>query len=100
MRSLPELECVPEADGKGREAEYHRLLRSHDSEALACLGKSIWQHAREHAEKRRGSERETRFRKRAEELLFGELAAALDIPREKVPEAIEGILSGTEDRGE
>ena len=59
IRRMPELECVPEADGKGREAEYHRLLRSHDSEALACLGKSIWQHTRERAEKRRGSERET-----------------------------------------
>ena len=100
IRRMPELECVPEADGKGREAEYLRLLRSHDSAALACLGKTIWQRSRENAGKRRGSEREERFRKRAEELLFGELAAALDIPREKVPEAIEGILSGTEDRGE
>ena len=100
IRRMPELECVPEADGKGREAEYLRLLRSHDSEALACLGKSSWQHARERAEKRRGSEREMRFLKRAEELLFGELAAALGIPREQVPETIERILSGTEDRGE
>ena len=100
IRRMPELECVPEADGKERETEYLRLLRSHDSAALACLGKTIWQRSRENAGKRRGSEREERFRKRAEELLFGELAAALDIPREKVPEAIEGILSGTEDRGE
>ena len=64
IRRMPELECVPEADGKEREAEYLRLLRSHDSEALACLGKTIWQRSRENAGKRRGSEREERFRKR------------------------------------
>ena len=100
IRRMPGLECVPEGDGKGREAEYLRLLRSHDSEALACLGKTIWRRSRENAGKRRGSEREERFRKRAEELLFGELAAALEIPREAVPEAIEKILSEGEAQGE
>ena len=33
-----------------------------------------------------------RFMKRAEELLFGELAAALGIPREEVPRYIEARL--------
>jgi len=33
-----------------------------------------------------------RFMKRAEELLFGELAAALDIPPESVPGYIEARL--------
>ena len=40
IRRMLELECVPEADGKEREAEYLRLLRSHDSEAWLAWGRA------------------------------------------------------------
>ncbi|NTW70894.1 MAG: hypothetical protein HGA49_01460 [Eubacteriaceae bacterium] len=37
------------------------------------------------------------FIKRGEELLFGELAAALDIPKESVPDYIAGRIGGREE---
>ena len=40
-----------------------------------------------------------RFMKRAEELLFGELAAALGIPREEVPRFIEARLERLREDG-
>ena len=40
-------------------------------------------------DKKKFGQIDTRFMKRTEELLFGEMAAALDIPVERVPDYIE-----------
>ena len=40
-----------------------------------------------------------RYMKRAEDVLYGELAAALDIPMEEVPDYIRTTLATTEDAG-
>ena len=44
-------------------------------------------------QKRKFGAVDERFMKRAEELLFGELAAALDIPKDRVPEYIADRVS-------
>ena len=70
--------------------EHYRLsLESHDCSELLRLTKSIYLKKQNAAQQNRklGSVDE-RFMKRAEELLFGELAAALSIPLEKVTEYI------------
>ena len=46
------------------------------------------------AHKRKVGALDQRFMKRAEDLLFGELAAALDIPREEVPGYIARRVEG------
>lgn len=69
---------------------YEAILKSHDCDSLVELTMSIYVKKQELLEKKRkfGSVDE-RFLKRAEELLFGELAAALDIPRDSVQSYIE-----------
>lgn len=64
---------------------YESVLKSHDCGSLVELTMSIYAKKQEALEKKRkfGSVDE-RFLKRAEDLLFGELAAALEIPRDKV----------------
>lgn len=64
---------------------YDTLLKSHDCESLIELTMSI--HAKKQdliSQKRKFGTVDERFLKRAEDLLFGELAAALDIPREQI----------------
>lgn len=65
---------------------YQSIMRSHDCAALVELTMSIYA-KREQAElqKRRLGLVDERFMKQAERLLYGELAAALDIPYEDVP---------------
>lgn len=68
---------------------YETILKSHDCEATAELALSIYHKKLEAAEQNRkfGSIDE-RFLRQAENLLYGELAAALEIPKESVPEYI------------
>jgi len=68
---------------------YKASLSTHDCSDLIELSMSIYA-KKQFAEqqKRKFGAVDEKFMKRAEELLFGELAAALDIPKEKVPEYI------------
>ena len=64
-------------------------LRSHDCGALMDLTMSIYAKKQEAlAHHRKVSAVDQRYMKQGEELLFGELAAALEIPREEVPRYI------------
>lgn len=68
---------------------YDEALRSYDCDRLIELVMSIHAKKREAAEqKRRIGTVDERFLKQAEELLHGELAVALEIPRERVPSYI------------
>lgn len=79
---------------------YETLLRSHSCEDLFEMTMSIYA-KRKHLEeqKKKFGAVDERFMKRAEELLFGELAAALEIPRELVPAYIAGRLGETDEDG-
>ena len=74
--------------------EYYRsCMETYDCVDLIKLTMSLYAKKREAEEKKRkfGAVDE-RFMKEAEDLLFGELAAALDIPREDVRSYIEKSL--------
>ena len=72
---------------------YAAALRTHDCGDLVELTKSIYTKKQDLARKKKkfGAVDE-RFMKRAEELLFGELAAALEIDREEVQDYISNRL--------
>ena len=72
---------------------YAAALRSHDCGELMDLTMSIYAKKQEAlAHHRKVSAVDQRYMKQGEELLFGELAAALEIPREEVPRYIEARL--------
>ena len=72
---------------------YEASLKTHDCTELVELTMSIYA-KKQYVEqqKRKFGAIDERFMKRAEELLFGELAAALDIPKESVPDYIAGRI--------
>lgn len=72
---------------------YDTIIKSHDCAALVEMTMSIYQKKQEALEHNRkfGSTDERYFRQ-AENLLFGELAAALEIPKESVQSYIEERL--------
>jgi len=68
---------------------YQEVLRSHDCEKLLELTMPIYIKEQQAVRAgRRLGQIDARFRKRAEELLWGELSVALDIPEEQVPRYI------------
>lgn len=82
-------------------AEHYRLaLNAHECSDLVELTMSIYAKKREAArQKRKFGAVDEKFMKRAEELLFGELAAALGVPREEVPEYIAERVDGKKNGG-
>lgn len=68
---------------------YKGALNTHDCSALLELTMSIYAKRRQlEQQKRKLGAVDERFMKRGEDLLFGELSAALGIPRDQVPEYI------------
>lgn len=75
-------------------AHYERSIQSYDCVELTRLTKSLYIKKREMAEqKRKFGAIDDRFMKRAEELLFGELSAALGIAREEVVSYFGSIIA-------
>ena len=73
--------------------QYEAILKHYDCGALVALTKSIYMKKLSLQEqKRKFGTVDERFLKRAENLLFGELAAALEIPRDQVQGYIESRL--------
>lgn len=92
---IPTLDCPAPVGRPGREQaeRYGAILKSHDCQdwmelALALRAKK----KRQQQLKRKFGSVDERYLKQAEELLFGEFAAALEIPREEVPNAIAARL--------
>lgn len=72
---------------------YEANLKSHDCAGLVKLTKSIYaKRRRAQANNKKLGAIDERYMKRAEDMLFGELAAALDMPREKVQDYIAARL--------
>lgn len=95
VRSIPQIrEATVEGRGMRLAGEYYqRMLGSHDCTDLVQLIKTIYARQQTaHAAGRKGGQVDERYRKRAEETLYGELAVALDIPREQVEEYIRRTL--------
>lgn len=95
VRSIPRIREVP-VEGRGARLAgeyYQRMLGSHDCADLVQLIKTIYARQQTaHAAGRKGGQVDERYRKRAEDTLYGELAVALDIPREQVEEYIRRTL--------
>ncbi len=73
---------------------YESLIKTHDCADLIELTMSIYTKKQlAEQKKHKFGAIDDKFMKRAEELLFGELAIALDIPKEKVPEYIAKRVS-------
>lgn len=74
---------------------YQSLLQSHDCEDMLQLIKAIYTKQQENiaAGKKPGLVDE-RYMKRAEDILYGELAVALDVPKDSVLDYITNILEG------
>lgn len=96
IHRIPDIRDDAFQDCERRQLEncYRQTLRSHSCESLVELIKALYTKARamDRAGKRLGRVDEE-YRKRAEELLHGELAAALDLPLDSVPEFIAGQVS-------
>ena len=76
-----------------RSHAYQESFRANDSAELARLLKTI--HHKDTDARKAGQQPgkvDTRYRKRAEELLYGELAVALGIPQDSVPQYIHQKL--------
>lgn len=77
-------------------AEYYQSsFRSHECEDLLQLIKTVYLKSQRQSQLgKKPGQTDQRYMKRAEELLHGELAVALDIPVEDVPKYIERELAG------
>lgn len=73
---------------------YEALLDTHDCRSLIELTMSIYTKKQFLLkQKKKFGAIDERFMKRAEDLLFGELSAALDIPRDRISEYIQNRLA-------
>jgi len=87
VRQIPSIKAAPCAVRNPRVLGefYQEMLRSHDCESMVLLIKTAYgKSQRRLARGAKPSQVDERYLKRAEDLLYGELAVALDIPREEV----------------
>lgn len=74
---------------------YQSLLQSHDCEDMLQLIKAVYTKQKENiAMGKKPGLVDERYMKRAEDILYGELAVALDIPRESVLDYITKTIEG------
>lgn len=98
---IPTLDCPAFHSRVSRELSEHysAMLKSHDCQDWMEMTISIYTKKQALlSQKRKFGSVDERYLKQAEELLFGELAAALEIPREKVRgyigEKLESLKAG------
>ncbi len=99
---IPGRQCPAYHNRATRELAQHydAMLKSHSCEDLIDLTMSIYAKKQDSlAQKRRFGSVDERFLKQAEDLLFGELAAALEIPRNEVRGYIAARVSDAEKAG-
>lgn len=93
--SIPDVQAEPYYNPALRQLQeyYDMKLNTHRCEDLLELTKSLYQKKKKTEEqKRKFGAIDERYMKRAEELLFGELSAALEIPKADVPQYIADRL--------
>lgn len=92
--SMPGIESYRPLNDKERPQVYKEVLMSGDRREWASMMKSVFEMRQ--ARKLKGGKlaiRDEESMKKAEKLLYGELAAALDLQPHQVPEYIENRLS-------
>ena len=97
IRRIPQIEETPctERDQRLLEEYYRSLMMTHRCEDLVHLVKAIYVKGRMLAKNgKKPGARDTQYAKRAEMLLHGELAVALDIPLDEVKDFIRRSLAG------
>lgn len=87
IRKIPEIEapCFTERNPRVLGAFYQEIIRSHDCSDMIVLIKTAYRKSQ--ARRARGAKPgqvDERYMKRAEDLLYGELAVALDMTKEEV----------------
>ena len=94
---------IPDIEGKVYEnrnlrmlnEHYQSLLQSHNCEDMLQLIKAVYTKQKENlAMGKKPGLVDERYMKRAEDILYGELAVALDIPKDSVLDYITNILEG------
>lgn len=98
---IPSLKAEPYYNNMQSQLDEHYgdVIKTHNCQDLIELTMSIYA-KKQYAEqqKRKFGIIDEKYRKRAEELLFGELGAALNIPKEQVSEYIETRLHKTQNK--
>ena len=97
IRSIPDIQAATCTDRNLRilTEHYQSLIRSHECADMVQLIKAAYEKRQER--KSQGSKPgqvDERYMKRAEELLHGELAVALGIPRDDVAGYIAQVVAG------
>lgn len=99
IRLIPDIKVDVFETKKPRELDeyYQRTLRSQDCADMIQLIKEVsLKHTIVESKGKKIGALDVRYRKRAEELLYGELAVALDMPREDVQDFVEQSVQAME----
>ena len=97
VRSIPDIrsETCKERNLRAVNEYYQHLLRSHSCADMVQLIKTAHQKREERsAHGSKPSQIDERYMKRAEDLLYGELAVSLGIPKDQVCAYIAGVVEG------
>lgn len=100
IRSIPQIDehICESKNPKELSCSYQAAIQSHDCADLLCLIKSVYLKIEScTARGRRPSQTDLRYRKRAEDLLYGELSVALGIPMDEVEPYIHQVVKSLED---
>lgn len=96
IRSIPQIEPVPCASHSPQllGEHYKSFFQSHRCEDLMTLLKTIYSKLRRSANPRAASKTDQHYLKKAEELLYNELAVALELPVDEVKPYIVNAVGG------
>lgn len=94
IQSLPNVEQLQIENDKYREAEYREALKTNNCAEWLRVIKTIYLR---NCDRKRPRQPDDRFLRMAEDLLYGELAVPLGIPKEQVREQILAQLGLQED---
>lgn len=96
IRSIPDIggDGYHERNLRLLNEHYQSLLSTHQCEDMVEVIKSAWSRRQSrHAQGSKPGQVDERYMKRAEDLLYGELAVALDIPKDQVSDYIGRVLA-------
>ena len=96
IRHIPEIkgEVYETRNQRMLNDHYQALLQSHDCKDMLHLIKAVYNKQQESlVQGKKAGLVDERYMKRAEDILYGELAVALDIDKQDVPDYIANILN-------
>ncbi len=93
IRGIPDIEPLPPIDSRSRESVCREGIKSCDCRSLIQIIKSLYLKGQARAESgRRALNADERYLKQAEDILYAELAVALDIEKTDVQRYIVEVL--------